>query len=175
MRPFASAAILAVLLAMGAVPGIGLAQESERSEQVHWPAAPAKKWPRNDSMPRHHVAMAWGVPAPYAPMSDPLEQTGATIRRGAKVYVANCVSCHGPSGQGDGKAGRNLSPPPGNLVWLSQMPTARLDAFMYWTVAEGGTAFATAMPAFKETLPTDDIWAVIAYVEARLPKKPKNR
>ena len=29
------------------------------------------------------------------------------------------------------------------------------------------------MPAFKDTLSRDDIWAVIAYIQARLPQKAK--
>ena len=41
---------------------------------------------------------------------------------------------------------------------------------MYWTVAEGGAQFGSAMPAFKGTLSKDDIWAVVAYVQARLPQ-----
>lgn len=125
------------------------------------------------SMPRHHAAMMSGVPAPYSALSNPLPRAKATVDRGAKVYAANCSSCHGPTGQGDGKAGQRLSPPPGNLAWLSQMPMAGWDPFMYWTVAEGGSAFGTAMPAFKATLSNDDIWSVIAYIQARLPPAPK--
>jgi len=175
VRPIAIAALLAALLAAASAPGSVSARQAQPSEQAHWPAGPAKQWPPNNSMPRHHVAMAWGVPAPYTGTSNPLARTSATVRRGAKIYAANCVSCHGPSGQGHGKKGRDLSPPPGNLAWLSQMPMPRRDPFMYWTVAEGGAAFGTAMPAFKETLSVEDIWAVVAYVQARLPAKPKGR
>ena len=80
---------------------------------------------------------------------------------------------HGTTGRGDGEAGRGLSPPPGNLAWLSQMPMAQWDPFMYWTSAEGGARFETAMPAFKSALSGDDIWAVTAYIQARLPQKSK--
>jgi mono/diheme cytochrome c family protein len=48
-----------------------------------------------------------------------------------------------------------------------------MDAFTYWTIAEGGAQFGTAMPAFKATLSKDDIWAVTAYIQARLPENPK--
>ena len=122
------------------------------------------------SMPRHHQAMMSGVPAPYDGLTNPLPRTRETLDRGATVYAENCASCHGPTGRGDGEAGRDLSPPPGNLAWLSQMPMVRWDPFMYWTVAEGGAQFGTAMPAFKDTLSSDDIWAVIAYIQARLPQ-----
>jgi len=122
------------------------------------------------SMPRMHFAMMSGIPAPYNSMSNPLPRTHETVERGATVYAQNCASCHGTTGAGDGPVGRTLSPPPANLAFLSQMPMVQWDPFMYWTVAEGGAQFGSAMPAFKGTLSKDDIWAVIAYVQARLPQ-----
>ena len=88
------------------------------------------------------------------------------------MYAANCASCHGVTGQGDGPAGRGLTPPPADLAWLSRMPMSNWDPFMYWTVAEGGATVGTAMPAFKARLSKDDIWAAIAYIQARLPPTP---
>ena len=125
------------------------------------------------SMPRHHQAMMSGIPAPYNSLRNPLPQTPETVDRGAAVYSQNCASCHGATGEGDGEAGRNLSPPPANLAWLSQMPMAQWDPFMYWTIAEGGAQFGSAMPAFKDALPKDDIWTVTAYIQAHLPRKSK--
>jgi mono/diheme cytochrome c family protein len=122
------------------------------------------------SMPRMHFAMMSGVPAPYNSMSNPLPRTRETVERGAVVYEQNCASCHGATGLGDGPVGRTLSPPPANLVFLAQMPMVQWDPFMYWTVAEGGAQFASAMPAFKDVLSKNDIWAVTAYVQARLPQ-----
>ncbi|MDE2623660.1 MAG: cytochrome c [Betaproteobacteria bacterium] len=130
-------------------------------------------WRGPGPMPRHHVAMMWGIPAPYTSMTNPLPRTQATLERGAAVYTANCAACHGTEGLGDGPAGRNPSPPPGNLAWLSNMPMSRWDAFMYWTIAEGGSQFDTAMPAFKDSLSKDQIWEVSAYVQAHLPPKSK--
>ncbi len=134
---------------------------------------PGMMGPRGGSMPRHHQAMMSGVPAPYTSLRNALPKTKETVQRGGAVYEKSCASCHGPTGQGDGEAGRNLSPPPGNLAWLSQMPMAQWDPFMYWTIAEGGAAFGTAMPAYKSALSSDDIWAVTAYIQARLPQKTK--
>jgi mono/diheme cytochrome c family protein len=123
----------------------------------------------NSSMARNRTAMMGGVPASYAGLSNPLPKTKATIDRGEKVFAASCASCHGVTGQGDGPAGRALTPPPANLAWLSRMPISRWDPFMYWTVSEGGTPLGTAMPSFKAILSKDDAWAVIAYIQARLP------
>jgi mono/diheme cytochrome c family protein len=38
------------------------------------------------------------------------------------------------------------------------------DRYIYWTVAEGGQPLGTAMPAFKDNLSQEDIWAVVAYI-----------
>jgi mono/diheme cytochrome c family protein len=123
---------------------------------------------------RSGMPMMGAVPAPYSSMSNPLPRTRETVERGAKVYEQNCASCHGTTGAGDGPMARTISPPPANLLWLSQMPMVQWDPFMYWTVAEGGAQYGNAMPAFKDTLSKDDIWAVIAYIQARLPQKASN-
>jgi mono/diheme cytochrome c family protein len=117
--------------------------------------------------------MMSSIPAPYNALRNPLSRTRATVERGEVVYDSNCASCHGPNGAGDGEAGKGLNPPRGNLVWLSQMPMVEWDPFMYWTVAEGGAQFGTAMPAFKDTLSKDDIWAVVAYIQAQMPRRDK--
>ena len=118
---------------------------------------------------RHGRSMMARVPAPYNSMTNPLPRTSETVGRGATVYEQNCASCHGTSGAGDGPAGQKLSPRPANLAWLAQMPMVQWDPFMYWTIAEGGAQYGNAMPAFKNTLSPDDICAVIAYIQARLP------
>lgn len=120
-------------------------------------------------MARRHQATMFGIPAPYTAMANPLPVSRETVDKGSKVYAQHCVSCHGATGLGDGEAGFKLSPLPGNLAWLSQMPMARWDAYIYWSVADGGASFGTAMPAFKDALSRDDIWAVSAYIEAHLP------
>ena len=118
---------------------------------------------------RHHYAMMDGVPSPYTATSNPLPRTQATLDRGKRVYRQNCASCHGDSGHGDGPAAATLTPPPADLAWLAAMPMSQWDAYMNWTVSEGGAPFGTAMPAFKDALSRDEIWSVIAYVQNELP------
>ena len=84
-------------------------------------------------------------------------------------YRQTCASCPGPNGRGDGQAGKDLSPPPGDLAWLARMPMGQWDAYLYWAIAEGGEAFGTGMPAHKDALSADDIWTVVTYIEAGLP------
>jgi len=127
------------------------------------------KWSGPGPMPRHYLILRWGIPKPYDEMTNPLPRKHETLERGAAVYKEHCASCHGDQGAGNGEAGQDLSPPPGNLVWLSDVPEKQWDAYMYWTTAEGGTMLGTAMPAYKDSLSSDDIWAVTAYIQANMP------
>lgn len=181
MKNLTIGAIAAAVLAIGA---IAYAQtmhsgQSGPSTMMHGGWHSGQMWQMGPSrqgqgpIPRHHFAMMSGIPAPYASMTNPLPHTQATLDRGAKIYAGNCAACHGEQGQGDGPAGANLSPPPGNLAWLSDMPMGQWDPFIYWTVAEGGSQFGTAMPAFKDSLSKDQIWAVTAYIQAHLPQPKK--
>ena len=119
--------------------------------------------------PRRPYAMHGSLPEAYAKAQNPLPRDQATVERGAKVYADNCASCHGKTGEGDGEAAKDLNPPPANLAWLAETPMAQWDPYMFWTVSEGGAQFKTAMPAFKDALSKDDIWAAIAYIQAQLP------
>jgi len=123
---------------------------------------------------RHQIAAEQGIPEPYTRQRNPLPVTAQNAQRGAAVYEANCASCHGATGRGDGPASANLRPPPppAELGWLAKIPASRRDAFMYWSIAEGGGRFGTAMPAYKGKLTQDEIWAVVGYIQARLPKLP---
>jgi hypothetical protein len=49
------------------------------------------------------------------------------------------------------------------------MPMMMDDSYLYWTIAEGGGAFGTAMPAHKDALSADEIWSVIRFLKAGLP------
>ena len=121
------------------------------------------------SMVRHHQFMMGGVPEAYRSLTNPLPANTEVISRGRAIYGDHCASCHGPSGLGDGEDGRELSPRPANLACLSRMPMMMDDSYLYWTIAEGGGAFGTAMPAHKDALSADEIWSVIRFLQAGLP------
>jgi mono/diheme cytochrome c family protein len=118
---------------------------------------------------RHHLGVTGQIPAPYAKLKNPLPPTSQNAQLGAAVYDADCASCHGATGLGDGAASRTLTPPPAQLGWLAKIPPSKRDAFMYWSIADGGANFKTGMPGFKGKLSDEKIWAVIGYIQARLP------
>ena len=110
-----------------------------------------------------------GVPAPYDQLRDPAPDSQEKLRRGAAIFDRQCSSCHGWSGRGTGPEGFFLIPAPADLAWLSQAPKDKAEPFIYWSIAEGGRAFESEMPAFKHSLTEEDIWSVTAYLRAGMP------
>lgn len=115
------------------------------------------------NMQRRRQAMMGGVPAPYGGLTDPLPYTAATVAVGKGLYAANCATCHGASGEGDGPAAAGLSPPPANLRALAHSPMGR-DDYLMWAIGAGGAAYGTGMPAFKDSLPEDARWQIVRYL-----------
>ncbi|MGB1111158.1 MAG: c-type cytochrome [Gammaproteobacteria bacterium] len=100
----------------------------------------------------------------YSAWSDP-----AAAKRGAEIYQAQCASCHGLSGTGDGPAGAALAHKPADLTNHFHMGPGQGDAYLYWRVSEGGQAEPfrsqqSAMPPFKTTLSEQQRWDVLTHV-----------
>lgn len=151
MKQYAiAAAIVALPLAAGA---------SQETEQPRWMA----------NMVRHQTVIMHGVPAPYGAMRDPTPDTPAKLRRGAVLFDQHCASCHGWSGQGTGPEASFLVPSPADLEWLARTPEGKANPYIYWSIAEGGRAYNSEMPAFRGTLSKGDIWALTAYLRAGMP------
>jgi mono/diheme cytochrome c family protein len=94
------------------------------------------------------------------PLADDPEAAGA----GEEVYRANCVSCHGLTGAGDGPTADNLARPPADLAGI--VPH-RLDGELAWTIAAG--VAGTQMPAFGTTLLEGERWELVSFLRSRWP------
>ena len=103
------------------------------------------------------------TPAEYAGMTNPHEGDQAAIQAGQELFQAQCVSCHGETGQGDGPAAASLDPHPQNLA--ENVPGLS-DGYLFWRISEGGAIpeFQSAMPSFKNVFTEDQIWQVISYI-----------
>ena len=146
--------------AMIALPvAAAFAQPDEEDSLSRWKA----------NMARHQQVMMNGVPAPYDAMRDPTPDSDAKLKRGAMLFDRNCSSCHGWSGHGTGPEGFFLVPAPADLQWLTQAPRERSGSYIYWSIAEGGAKFESEMPAYKQSLSKEDIWALSAYLRAGMP------
>ena len=77
---------------------------------------------------------------------------------GAAFFAANCTSCHGVSGQGDGWVAPDLSPKPVDLTALTRtngdtFPTARALSYIYGDPEQGH--LARVMPEFGGAMADD--------------------
>jgi cytochrome c553 len=79
---------------------------------------------------------------------------------GTQVYEANCLTCHGAQGKGDGPAGAGLQPTPANFTdtqWINGGDLASVRK----TIENGIPG--TAMIAWKGTLSDAEIEAVAKH------------
>ncbi len=117
---------------------------------------------------RHTTYMQFSVPDVYAGAKSPFAGDRAAIAAGRKLYADKCARCHSADGMGSGEAGLALSPSPALLGYMIQRPVA-VDEYLMWSIADGGKQFDSQMPAFKDDLPRDEIWRIIAYMRAGFP------
>jgi cytochrome c553 len=105
------------------------------------------------------------IPAEYAGINNPLNGQDKDIKTGEAVYKANCASCHGDKGAGDGPAAISLHPAPPDLIERQQNLS---DAYLFWRIAEGGmmAPFNSVMPSWKDALTEDQIWQLVAYIRS---------
>ncbi len=117
---------------------------------------------------RHTTFMYLGVPKAYEGAHSTVTNAPDAIDRGSVVYSQHCASCHGGSGMGNGDVAKAVVPSPALLAYMIRRPIS-VDEYLLWTISDGGKQFESDMPAFRDTLSRDEIWAVIAYMRAGFP------
>ncbi len=123
-----------------------------------------------------------GTTMALAGLENPLRARGSLdehVRRGAGVYVANCVPCHGDRLDGEGHYAPAFTPVPADFTsggTISQLQ----ESYVFWRIAKGGpglpqegTPWNSAMPAWETILEADDIWAVIIYLYEQTGQSPR--
>jgi caa(3)-type oxidase subunit IV len=109
------------------------------------------------------------VPEQKSKVKDPWIQTPQLLAKGHQLFEVNCVTCHGPTGHGDGPASGALTPKPRNFTQDVGWKNGRKVTDVFKTLKEGVPG--SAMASFA-TLPSDDRWALAHYVLSLGPKPP---
>ena len=117
---------------------------------------------------RHRTFISEGIPVEYVNRTNPLPRTQAETDAGGRLYAANCLSCHGTLGTGDGEAGRDLTLPPAVLAAMVDQPYS-VDQYLFWSISEGGLRSGSQMPAYKSRLTSREIWQLVQYMRAGFP------
>lgn len=150
------------LIAVGAavvIAVLGLVWRKPR-----WPAlivAAAMLWL---ALPHLEPLLVVAYPTSYA--TSPTNFAVGSIARGAPLFAAQCATCHGTTGHGDGPRAAGLPVRPADLtaphLW------DHTDGELYWWLTHGMDApeGGLAMPGFDKTLSADDRWALIDYIRA---------
>ena len=129
------------------------------------PAALSRQPAVDQRAERHRVFLQEGVPLEYRSRRSPYPAATMVIRDGEDLYRQHCAACHGVNGQGDGEAGKDLTPPPALLAQLIKRRRS-IDEYLLWTISEGGKRFGSDMPAFKATLDDNEIWQIVTYMRS---------
>lgn len=95
-----------------------------------------------------------------------------------KLYLANCSSCHGESGKGDGVAARSLPNKPADHTNGSVM-NGLTDKWLIDVIAKGGAGVGKSsfMPAWSGVLNDGQIRDLVTYIRtlAVPPYKPDTK
>ncbi|MDE2987854.1 MAG: CopD family protein [Chloroflexota bacterium] len=98
---------------------------------------------------------------PGRTLANPTERTAESVERGAALFAANCASCHGETGAGDGPLADSLPAPPANFtVHVPFHP----DGVLFAWITDG--IRGTGMPAWSPQLSDQERWDLVNFLRA---------
>jgi len=117
---------------------------------------------------------------PYRKLEhDKAEEFKTHVKNGQRVYVQNCMFCHGDNMDGHGMYAHALNPKPTNFQDATTIAMLT-ETFLFWRIAKGGPGlpeqagyWETAMPAWEKFLTEEEIWDVILYLYDFTGSKPR--
>jgi mono/diheme cytochrome c family protein len=101
----------------------------------------------------------WKAPPEADNLKNPFSLTDEkALAKGEKVFSKACWTCHGQTGTGDGPAGVNLNPSPGDFT--TDVFAAQSDGAIYWKITQG----RGFMASYEDVLSEDDRWKLVLYL-----------
>ena len=107
------------------------------------------------------ISMQRGALIPPVDVAVAGRTSKALVDKGAALFKANCVSCHGDNGMGDGPSAATMAVKPRNFHTAEGWKNGRKVVNMYKTLQEG--IIVTGMQSFNY-LPAEDRFAMIHYI-----------
>jgi mono/diheme cytochrome c family protein len=136
-----------------------------RAPMIRWKATPLSETQRWELVNYIRATFAksesdWRAPASAANWPNPVPVNANTIALGQKLYLANCFTCHGPEGRGDGPGASALERKPANLGARIK-ETGEADGELFWKISEG----RAPMVRWKATpLSETQRWELVSYI-----------
>jgi len=100
----------------------------------------------------------WKAPPSSANRPNPVPVNTITLAAGQKLYVNNCLICHGPSGKGDGPGGAALEKKPADLG--ERIKAGETDGALFWKITEG----RSPMLSWRGSLTETQRWELVNYI-----------
>jgi high-affinity iron transporter len=94
----------------------------------------------------------------------PPKKTPELLTQGKKLYDQNCVTCHGPKGDGKGQLGASLKPVPSDFTKpFNQWASGKGDLKNVFDVITKGIPNSSMIK--WDQLPEQERWALVYFVE----------
>jgi mono/diheme cytochrome c family protein len=120
------------------------------------------------SAPAKPNPSGWQIPPEADTVKSPLTVDEKVLASGKAVFKDKCERCHGPGGLGDGPDADPDAMGDMDLT-VAKRAARNPDGVVFYKVMNGRRK--PKMPAFKEELTQDQVWAVVAYAQSlRQPK-----
>ena len=95
--------------------------------------------------------------------------TAALLEKGKELFKANCSSCHGDAGEGNGPTAMTLNPKPRNFLSIQGWTNGSKISQIYKTLQEG--IVRNGMASYNYLSPADR-FALVHYVRSFAPGQP---
>ena len=101
----------------------------------------------------------WKAPPTAMNRPNPVPANANTIALGQKLFVSNCMICHGQTGKGDGPGGAALEKRPTDLA--ARVRAGATDGELFWKITEG----RSPMLSWKGSLTEIQRWELVNYIK----------
>ena len=102
----------------------------------------------------------WKAPPTAVNRPNPVPVNANTIAVGQKLFVSNCMTCHGPNGKGDGPGAAALEKKPADLT--ARIKAGATDGELFWKISEG----RSPMISWKGSLSETQRWELVNYIKS---------
>jgi len=102
----------------------------------------------------------WKAPPTAVNRPNPVPSNANTIALGQKLYTANCFTCHGENGKGDGPGAAALEKKPADLGACIKANN-ETDGSLFWKISEG----RSPMVSWKASLSETQRWELVNSIK----------
>jgi mono/diheme cytochrome c family protein len=103
----------------------------------------------------------WKAPPTAVNRPNPVPANTNTIALGQKLFTANCFTCHGAEGKGDGPGAAALEKKPADLGACIKQNNES-DGSLFWKISEGRSPMVSWKGALSET----QRWELVNYIKS---------